>query len=132
MKRKQTVSARHYLGDRGVDVTHARFVGPYVAARLEPESKELVSAAGFRIWHPPSGARQYDFWTRCMSPEPQDTAWTMQTRTGWKYCVGSDYPGKRDFAGTFKSEVAALKAAAVEMKRRGEELDQQINQGITR
>jgi hypothetical protein len=119
------MTARDYMGERGVSVRNARFVGDFVAVRTEPEKAvEMVSRAGFRTWRPPNRAKLYTLWTRGMSIEPYTDVWTMPYRGGWRY-ANVENARPEDFTGNFKTEAQALAEVARITKEESDRFDAQ-------
>lgn len=112
-KPMKTNAAIDYMGDRGVSVKSARFVGSgYIAVPEEPDE--------FKIPHP-KGAKLRTFWTSGLITEPETDVWTVKTSKGWGYFCDEYPPEASKFTGWFPSETAALKAAAKECKERSDE-----------
>ncbi len=109
------MTAKDYMGERGVSVRNARFVGDYVATRESVE--EIISTCGFRAetWRPPKGARPYLLWTKCISTEPETDVWTLQGKSVWMYS-DLEFPRLRDFTGNYATEAQALAAVASKAK----------------
>lgn len=119
------MTAKDYMGERGVSVRSARFVGDFVAVRTKPEEAvEMVSRRGFRTWHPPKGAKLYTLWTRGMSIEPYADVWTMPYRAGWRY-ANVENARPEDFSGNFKTEAQALAEVARITKEESDKFDAQ-------
>jgi len=120
------MTARDYMGERGVSVRNARFVGEFVAVRTKPETStlEMVSRMGFTTWRPPKSGRLYTLWTRGMSIEPYTDVWTMPYRGGWRY-ANVENARPEDFVGNFKTEAQALAEVAKITKEESDRFDAQ-------